>query len=189
MIPSSWTLPIYVKYMSTVPHVWHIVPVKALVDRALLSEKSLESSIQNTVDSLKGSCWLIPLSRQFWNPLIENPFGRAPMLETWMGCLCLIFTNTESHIGWAMMKNGEHAIDKINWFRPSTQSSGSLWSHWYCYRNSGFCRVTHGGPGIAQLSLRLQNKRDRSWFLFYTIISWSRYWLNLSFILLRNNSL
>jgi len=28
----------YVKCTSTVLHVWHIVPVKALVDRALLSE-------------------------------------------------------------------------------------------------------------------------------------------------------
>jgi len=41
--------------------------------------------------------------------------------------------------------------------------SNLLLSHLYsnfCYVNSGFCRVTHGGPGMAQLSLGLQNKRN-----------------------------
>ena len=88
-----------------------------------------ESGIQNAVGSLKESYWLTLLFRQFWNSLIENPFGRAPMFETETDCLCLVFTNAGSHIGWAKTKNGECAIDRMNWLRPSTQSFGLLWSH------------------------------------------------------------
>ena len=33
------------------------------------------------------------------------------MLKTWMGCLCFTFTIAESHIGWALTKNGECAIE------------------------------------------------------------------------------
>jgi len=62
---------------------------------------------------------------------------------------------------------------------PSTYHTALLWGLVGSWQNSGFCRVTHGGPSMAQLSLGLWNKRDQSWFLFYAIISWSRHWLNL----------
>jgi len=36
------------------------------------------------------------------------------MLKTWVGYLYFIFTIAESYIGWALIKNSEYAVDKIN---------------------------------------------------------------------------
>jgi len=43
-----------------------------------------------------------------------KPNGRAPTLETWVGCLHFTFTIAGSHIGWALTKNKEYAVDRIN---------------------------------------------------------------------------
>jgi len=43
-----------------------------------------------------------------------KPNGRALTLETWVGCLHFTFTIAGSHIGWALTKNKEYAVDRIN---------------------------------------------------------------------------
>ena len=78
----------------------------------------LESSIQNADGNPKGLCQVNTAVQVVLKSLNQKPNGRAPMLKTKMGCLHFTFTITESHIGWAFMKNGERAIDRINWYRP-----------------------------------------------------------------------
>jgi len=52
----------------------------------------------------------IPTSRWFCNPLIKNPM--VELQHEWFA-----FTIVESHIGWALMKNKEYAVDRMNWLR------------------------------------------------------------------------
>jgi len=83
--------------------------------RLLLVELDLlESGIQNTDGSPKGSCQVNTTVQVVLKSPNQKPNGRALMLKTWVGCLCFTFTIAGSHIGWALMKNGECAIDKMN---------------------------------------------------------------------------
>jgi len=73
-----------------------------------------DSSIQNADSSTKELCQVnttVQVVLLFSN---QKPNGRAPMLETWIGCLCFIFTIAGSHIGWALMKNGKYAFNRMN---------------------------------------------------------------------------
>jgi len=45
-----------------------------------------------------------------FNPLIKNPM--VELQHEWFA-----FTIVESHIGWALMKNKEYAVDRMNWLR------------------------------------------------------------------------
>jgi len=91
----------------------------------------LESSIWNADGSPKGLCWVNTTVQVVVKTPNIKPNGRAPTLKTWVGCLHFTFTIAGSHIGWALTKNGEHAVDRMNWLRPFSLSFTSLRSHQY----------------------------------------------------------